>query len=171
MSPRVVHPPVTPTRSPAMNVRGGALAPGRGGHVRQLSTPTKSPMHGMPIGNARIASPGGRGRTMAARGSMIGARGMVTNRGSSIVRGGITPQIRGMPASRRGRGRPAVVMGSGAPLIKTQSGMGMARNVQMPARGMRSRATLMQPGRVATGIKKNESFILNYFFGLSYYHI
>ncbi len=154
-----MHPPVTPTRSPAINVRGGAVTPSRvGGHVRQLATPTKSPMRVMPsAGNARVLSPaGGRGGgNMAPRGGMvIGARGVISNRGGSMVRGGMTPQIRGLPASRRGRGRPAVVMGSGAPLIKTQGGMGVAgvRNVQMPGRGMRGRApTLIQPGRVAPG--------------------
>ena len=154
MSPRVVHPPVTPTRSPAMNVRGGPVTPTRGGHVPQLATPTKSPMRVMPSGNARVLSPAGRGGNMAPRGGMVvGARGVISNRGSPMVRGGMTPQIRGMPASRRGRGRPAVVMGTGAPLIKTQGGMGVSgvRNVQMPGRGMRGRATLIQPGRVAPG--------------------
>lgn len=144
--------PMTPTRVvPAasnMSVRGGSA--GRGSHVRQLATPTKSPMRVTPAG--RGMSPA---RSMIGTTSPMRGRGMMSTRGGPgmVGRGGMTAGIRGVTPARRGRGRASSSVVVGGQLIKSQP-MGMvARNVgQMPVRGLKTRVGgAMMQQRVGRG--------------------
>ena len=142
--------PMTPTRVvPAasnMSIRGGSA--GRGSHVRQLATPTKSPMRITPAG--RGMSPA---RSMIGTTSPMRGRGMMSTRGGAgmVGRGGMTPGMRGVTPARRGRGRASSSVVVGGQLIKSQP-MGMvARNVGQ-VRGMKTRVGgAMMQQRVGRG--------------------